>query len=99
MKGLFAFKGKNYVGRVVESEMGKLDGYPQKFVTVLMPDGTVETKKDTFWTYATGDEVLVVKKEQVDELHRRMHEVRDRGDRGWQEIEDCLGELGLYGLG
>ena len=22
----------------------------------------------------------------------------DRGDRGWQEIEDCLGELGLYGL-
>ena len=76
MKNLFAFKNSVYVGRVIESEMGTLDGYPQKFVTVLLRNGAVETKKDTSWTYAGAEEVVAVLPGTLEYLRDTLDNIR-----------------------
>jgi hypothetical protein len=101
MKNLFAYtRSGSYIGRVVESEMGTLDGYPQKFVTVLMPDGKMETKKETSWTYASTEEVLPVKKEKLFQMQERLQDLRNRSVKEDEAggIEQTLGELGLLGI-
>ena len=76
MKGLFAFKNGHYVGQVVEAEMGTMDGFPQKFVTVLTQDGKLETKKEEVWSYLSANEIVPIHPQDLDELRRHIAEAR-----------------------
>ena len=71
MKGLLAFDGSQYVGRVVDSGVSR----DAKWVTVLTPDGEAKTSAEDFWSYQRPEDMLFVHPDAVREVLARQEAI------------------------